>query len=101
MPISVPIIPNAGAQSPMARCEEVVAVALQVVSDKIGIVAVGHKAHGLGEKRVVDLDLLEADGALLADDLGKAGDLVDQLTQAHAPDREGKLGSQRKAVEDR
>ena len=81
--------------------EEVVAVALQVVADEIGVVAVGHEAHGLGEKRVVDLDLLEADRALLAHDIGEACDLVDQLAQAHAPHRERKLGAERQAMEDR
>ena len=62
--------------------EEVVAVALEIVADEIGVVAVGDEANALGEERVVDLDLLEADRPLLARDLGEAGDLVDQFALA-------------------
>ncbi len=59
--------------------EEDVAVALEIVADEIGVVAVRDVADALGEERVVDLDLLEPDRALLAGELGEARDLVDQL----------------------
>ena len=51
--------------------EEIVAVALEIVADECGVVAVGDEAHALGEERILDLDLLEADRALLAGDLGE------------------------------
>ncbi len=38
---------------------------------KVGVVAVGDEADALGEERIVDLDLFEADRTLLARDLGK------------------------------
>ena len=59
--------------------EEVVAVALEIVADEVGVVAVGDEADALGEERIVDLDLFQPDRALLARDLGEAGDLVDQF----------------------
>ena len=59
--------------------QEVVAVALEIVADEIGVVAVGDEAHALGEERIVDLDVFEPDRAVLAGDLGEAGDLVDQI----------------------
>ena len=62
--------------------EEVVAVALEIVADEIGVIAVGDEADALGQERVFDLDLFQSDRALLAGDLGKAGDLVDQLALA-------------------
>ena len=62
--------------------EEVVAVALEIVADEVGVVAVGDEADALGEERILDLDLFEPDRALLARDLGKAGDLVDQFALA-------------------
>ena len=49
---------------------------------KVGVVAVGDEANALGEERILDLDLFQADRALLARDFGKAGDLVDQLALA-------------------
>ena len=58
--------------------QEVVAVALQSVADELHVVAVGDVADALGQERVLDLDLLEPDRPLLAHDLGKLGDLVDQ-----------------------
>ena len=81
--------------------EEVVAVALEIVADEIGVVAVGDEADALGEERVVDLDLLQADRALLAGDLGDAGQLVDQFALGHAAHREGEFGAERQAVHDR
>ena len=62
--------------------EEVVAVALEIVADEGGVVAVGDEADALGEERVLDLDLFQPDRALLAGDLGEAGDLVDQFALA-------------------
>ena len=62
--------------------EEVVAVALEVVADEVGVVAVGDEADALGQERILDLDLLEPDRPLLARDLGELGDLVDQLALA-------------------
>src|SRR5271154_3781518 len=41
--------------------EEVVAVALKIVADEFGVVAVSDKADALGQKRVFDLNLLQAD----------------------------------------
>ena len=58
--------------------EKIVAVAFEIVADEIGVIAVGDEADALGEERILDLDLLQADRPLLARDLGKAGDLVDQ-----------------------
>src|SRR4029077_12702547 len=52
-------------------------------------------------ERIVDLDLLQTDRALLAGELGKAGDLLDQLALGFAAEREGELGAERQAVEDR
>ena len=62
--------------------EEIVAIALEIVADEIGVVAVGDETDALGEERIVDLDLFQADRAVLARDLGEAGDLVDQLALA-------------------
>ena len=62
--------------------EEVVAVALQVVADEIGVVAVGDKADALGEERILRRDLLQPDGTRLARDLGDAGEFVDQFARA-------------------
>jgi hypothetical protein len=59
--------------------EEVVAVALEIVADELGIIAVGDKANAFGEERILDLDLPQADRPLLARDLGETGDLIDQL----------------------
>ena len=59
--------------------QEIVAVALEIVADEFGVIAVGDEANALGEKRIFDLDLLQPDRALLARDLGEAGDLVDQF----------------------
>src|SRR5690242_10458063 len=81
--------------------EEVVAVAFEIVADEFGVVAVGDEADTLGEVGIVDLDLLEPDRPLLARNLGKAGDLVDQLALRHATQAESKSGAKRQAVEDR
>src|SRR5205807_10253578 len=81
--------------------DEIVAVALEVVADEVAVVTVGDEAHALGEERILDLDLFEADRPLLAGDLGKARDLVDELALRHASQRERELGAERQAVEDR
>ncbi len=81
--------------------EKVVAVALEVVANKRAVVAVGNEADALGEKRIVDFDLLQADRALLACNFGKTGKLIDQIALAHPPHREGELHPERQAVEDR
>ena len=62
--------------------EEVVAVALEIVANEVGVVAVGDEADALGEERILDLDLFQPDRALLAGDFGEAGDLVDQFALA-------------------
>src|SRR3954452_13973024 len=71
--------------------QEIVAIALEIVADEIGVVAVGDKTHCFGEERVLDLDLLQADRAFFAGDFRIAGDLVDKITLASAPHREGEL----------
>ena len=110
MPISVPIMPKAGAQSPIGAInllafvemgQEVVAVALEIVADEIGVVAVGDEADALGQERIVDLDLFQADRALLAGDFGEPGKFVNEVALAHAPQREGEFGAERQAVHDR
>ena len=59
--------------------QEVVAVALEVVANEVGVIAVGDEADALGQERIVDLDLLEPDRSRLAGDLGQLRDLVDEL----------------------
>src|SRR5215469_10989783 len=81
--------------------QEVVAVALEIVADEGGVVTVGDEADALGQERILDLDLLETDRSLLAGDLGELRDLVDEIALGHAPHREGELGAERQAVEDR
>ncbi len=81
--------------------EEDVAVALEIIADEIGIIAVGDEADAFGKEGIVDLDLLEPDRPLLAGEVGKAGDLVNQLALGGAAQREGELGAERQAVEDR
>ena len=80
--------------------EKIVAIALQIVTDEFGVVAVGDEADALGQERITDLDLLQPDRPLLARDLGQSGDLIDELTLAHAAQRKGKFRAERQAVED-
>ena len=68
---------------------------------KAVVVAVGDEADALGEERILDLDLFQPDRALLARDLGEAGDLVDQFALGHAPHRERVSRAERQAVKDR
>src|SRR6185437_8054757 len=51
--------------------EEVVAVALEIVTNEIAVVAVRYKAHTLGEERVVDLELFQAQWPFFTRDLGQ------------------------------
>jgi len=102
MPISVPITIADRAIDLLAFVEmgeEVVAVALEIVTDEVGVIAVGDEADALGQERVLDLDLFQAHRTLLARDLGQRGDLVDQLALGGAPHGEGELGAERQAVE--
>src|SRR6202045_1334481 len=58
MPISVPITIADRAIDLLAFVEmgeEVVAIALEIVADELGIVAVGDEANALGQERVLDL----------------------------------------------
>ena len=81
--------------------QEVVAVALQVIADESRVITVGDEPDALGEERILDLYLLQADGPLLAGDLGNACDFVDQLALGHAPQRKRKFGTERQPVKDR
>ena len=81
--------------------EEVVAVALEIVADEIGVVTVGDEADALGQERIVDLDLFQPDRTLLARDLGKAGQFVDQFALRHAAHGEGELHAERQTVNHR
>ena len=62
--------------------EEVVAIAFEIVANEGVVVAVRDEADAFGQERVLDLDLFEPDRPLLARDLGKTGELVDQLALA-------------------
>ena len=74
MPSSVPIMPNAGAQSPIARSifepsfrciRKLLAVTLKGVTDEFEIVTVGDVADSFGEERLVGIDLFQPDRTLL------------------------------------
>jgi len=58
-------------------CQEVVAVALQIVTDEVGIVAVGAEANPFREEWIGNPNLLQTERSLFAGDLGN---LVDQFT---------------------
>ena len=81
--------------------EEVVAVALEIVADEIGVVAVGDEADALGQERVFDLDLFQPDRPGLARDFGEAREFVDQFALGHAAHGEGEFRAERQAVHDR
>ena len=81
--------------------EEVVAIALEIVADEIGIVAVGDEADALGEERIVGRDLFKPDRSGFARDLGKAGDLVDEVARRGGAHRERKFRAERKPVHHR
>ena len=81
--------------------EKIVAVALQVVANEFVIVAVCDEADALGQERVLDLDLFQADRPLLARDLGQSGDLVDQLALGDAAKREREFRAEREPMENR
>src|SRR5581483_10018706 len=59
--------------------QEIVAIPLEIVADEIAVIAVGDVTHALGEERILGLDALEPDRSLLARDLGKTRDFVDQI----------------------
>ena len=50
-----------------------------IVADEFEIVAVGDVADALGEKRLVGLDLFQADRPLLAGDFGDTGQFIDEV----------------------
>src|SRR5262249_15384236 len=79
--------------------QEVVAVALEIVANEVRVVAVGDEADALGQEWVFDLGLFKPDRTVLARYLGESSDLVDQLALAEAPNCEGELRAERKAVE--
>ena len=64
--------------------QKIVAVALEIVADEIGVVTVRDEAYALGEKRVRDLDVFETHRAVLAHDFGKARKFVHQFALAGA-----------------
>jgi hypothetical protein len=65
------------------------------------LITVCNEADAFGKERILDLDLLESDRALLACNFGQTGDLIHQVALAHAAQREGKLGTEGKPVKDR
>ena len=79
--------------------EEVVAVALQIVADEIGVIAVGDEAHALGEEGIFRRDLFQPDRSGLARDLGKPGEFVDQLARADAAQREREAHAERQTMQ--
>ena len=81
--------------------QKIVAIALHVVADEFEIVTVGDVADSLGEKRLVGLDLLQADRPLLAGDFRDAGQFVDQIARRKTAHGEGEFCTQRHAVQDR
>jgi hypothetical protein len=81
--------------------EEVVAVALEIVADEGGVIAVGDEADALCQEGIVKLDFFKPDWSGLAGDLGEACQFVDQVALAHAAQREGEFGAERQAMHDR
>jgi hypothetical protein len=81
--------------------EEVVAIALEIVANEGVVVAVRDETDSLGQDRILNFNLFESDWTLLARDLGKAGDLVDQFALSHASQRKCVFGSEWQAVENR
>ncbi len=103
-------MPKAGAQSAdrtidlLAFVEvgkEVVAVALEIIADEAGVVAVGDEADAFGKEGFVDLDLFQADRSGLTGHFGKPGDFVHQLTLGHTAHRKREFRAERHAVHDR
>ena len=81
--------------------QKVVAIALEIVTDEIGVVTVGDEANALGQERIIDLDLFQANRTGLAGDFGNAGDFIDQFTLRHPPHREGEFEAKRRPMYDR
>ena len=79
---------------------KIVAIAFEVVANKISVVAVGDEADAFGKEWVVDLDLFEPYRALLSCNFGKTGDFVHQVALAYAPQGEGEFGAEGKSVKD-
>ena len=50
--------------------EEVVAVALEIVADEVGVIAVGDETDAFGQERIFDLDFFESDRSGLAGNFG-------------------------------
>jgi hypothetical protein len=80
--------------------EEVVAVALEIVADEIGVVAVGDETDAFGQERVFDLDFFEPDRSGLAGDFGKSRQFIDQFALGHAPHRKRKFSAEWQAMHD-
>jgi hypothetical protein len=81
--------------------QKVVAITFQIVADKAGIIAVGDKANSLREERILNVDLFEPDRPLLARNVGKSGQFIDEVTLGHAPHGEGEFGAQRQTMKNR
>ena len=80
--------------------QKIVAVAFEIVADKVDVVAVGDVAHPLGQKRILDVLFFEADRPLLARHLSEPRDLVDQVARSPTAHVEDELHAQRQAVHD-
>ena len=74
---------------------------LEIVADKIAVIAVGDVADALGEEGIVDLDLLQTDRSLLARDFGESGQFVHKIALRHAPHGERESGAERETVKNR
>ena len=81
--------------------QEVVAVAFEIVADKIAVVAVSDEPHAFGKERILDLDFFETDRSGFSRDLGQTGNFIDQFALAHPPQCERELGAERQTVENR
>jgi hypothetical protein len=68
---------------------------------KEDIIAVGNVADALGQEGVLDFHLFEPDRPLLARNLGKLRDFVDQLALGRPAHREGKARPERQPVKHR
>jgi hypothetical protein len=71
-------------------------LAVEVVADKVGL---GNEADAIGQKRLVDLHLLQADRAVLPPHLSQTGQIVDEFPLAFAPQGEGEPGAERQPMQ--
>ena len=62
--------------------------------------SIGNEADAFCKERVVDFDLFQPYRALLSCNFGQTGDFIHQVALAHAPQREGEFGAERKPVKD-